>query len=178
MATDAAFDFDIRSAPETWKEAAVDAPEGDANPLRRRRVVGDLPIRYEIDTVTASLSAMIVSIVAGTAWYMVEVENALNSPWVSVVLGALIAVAVRLGAGPHLPEIRATLAVIFYIVTVLAVAYMVERTQFIAIYGNEAAIAGGERGLVRDRLTEPQTVAAWTLGLLTATQVSYLLRKR
>ncbi|MFT7599385.1 MAG: hypothetical protein ACI8TP_002316 [Acidimicrobiales bacterium] len=178
METKTPFDFSVRNAPETWLEAAVEAPEGDDLPLHRKRMVGRLPARYEIDTLTACIAALAISISIGASWYLFETRNALNTPWISVVLGVFIAVAVRLGAGPDLPEVRATMSVIFYLGTILLVSYMIERTQFIQIYGSSAAIAGGERGLVRDRLTQPETVVAWGLGLLAATQLSYLLRKR
>lgn len=178
METTTTFDFSVRTAPNEWSDAAADAPESDEKPLYRKRVVGDLPHRYEFDGVTSSISALAISIAVGVSWYVLEINNALQTPWISVILGLLIAVAVRLGAGPHVPEARATLSVIFYIATLLTVAYMIERYQFVAVYGTDASIAGGERGLVRDRLTQPGTVAAWAIGLLTTIQASYLLRKR
>lgn len=178
METTTSFDFSVRTAPNEWSDAAADAPEGDEKPLYRKRVVGDLPHRYEFDAVTSSISALAISIAVGVSWYVLEINEALQTPWIAVLLGLLIAVAVRLGAGPHVPEARATLSVIFYIGTLLVVAYMIERYQFVAIYGSEASIAGGERGLVRDRLTQPSTVAAWAIGLLATIQASYLLRKR
>ena len=96
METKSPFDFSIRSAPETWREAAVDAPEGDPDPIRRKRVVGELPIRYEIDAVTASIAAFAISIVTGAGWYLLEVQNGAASPWIALALGAVIAIAVRL----------------------------------------------------------------------------------
>lgn len=177
METTTSFDFSVRTAPDEWNTAAADAPEGDEKPLYRKRVVGDLPVRYEFDALTSSIAALAVSIAVGVSWYVLEINNALRTPWVAVILGIIIAIAVRLGAGPHVPEARATLSVIFYLGTLLTVAYMIERYQFIAVYGSEASIAGGERGLVRDRLTQPGTVAAWALGLLATIQSSYLLRR-
>lgn len=178
METKTEFDFSIRNVPDAWNDAAEEGPEGDAVPLRRKRVVGQIPHHYDLDLLTACLAGMSMAIVAGTSWYFLEIRNAVTTPWLAMVLGLLIAMAVRLGAGEHHAEVRATISVIFYIATIFTVAYMVERYQFVSLYGNDAVMAGSERGLVRDRLTEPVTLAAWSIGVLVTMQASYLLRKR
>lgn len=178
METKKDLNFSLRNVPDTWEEAALEGPQGDDAPLRRKRVVGKLPQRYEMDAMTAFIAGASMTIVAGAAWYFLEIDGAVVSPWLAVMMGMLIAVAVRLGAGQDHPEVRASLSVIFYLVGVFTVAYMIERHQFISLYGPEASIAGGERGLVRDRLTEPLTLAAWACGLVVAAQTSYLFKRR
>jgi hypothetical protein len=178
METRSTYDFGLRTAPDHWQEAALEAPEGDPTPLRRKRHVGTLPVSNQMDFVTSFLAALCMAAVCGTAWYLIETNHAVRYPWLAVALGALLAVAVRLGGGRDHAETRAVMSVVFYLATLLIVAYLVERWYHIALWGPGSTLVGGERGLVRHRLTEPVTLAAWCLGLVATVQLSYLLRRR
>jgi hypothetical protein len=177
MTTRTELNFSLRNVPDTWNEAAAEAPEGDNAPLRRKRIVGQLPQRYEVDVLTATIAGLSLAVISGVTWYLLETRGAMTSPWIAVAMGVVIAMAVRLGAGRNHPEVRATISVILYLSGVFIVAYLIERHQFVRLYGGEASIAGGERGLVRDRLTQPLTLLAWSLGLFVSVQLSYILRR-
>jgi hypothetical protein len=177
MQTKTELNFSLRNVPDSWNHAAEEAPEADNSPLRRKRLVGQLPQRYDVDVLSATVAGVAMAVVSGAAWYFLEIRNAMVTPWLAAVLGLVIAMAARLGAGRHHPEVRATISVIVYLTALFTVAYMIERHQFVSPYGAEASIAGGERGLVRDRLTQPLTLLAWSVGLGITAQISYLTRR-
>ncbi len=178
MSTKTRLDFDLKTAPDSWHIAAEEGPEGDPTPLRRKRYIGTLPVATQIDFITSFLAALALSTVFGTLWYLIETKNGSRSPWMAVGLGVVIAIAVRLGGGRDHPDTRAVISVVFYLSTLLVVAYLVERHYNIALWGRHSSLAGSEQALVKYRLTEPVTLAAWCLGLAATVQLSYLLRRR
>lgn len=174
----AAFDFGLRTAPDSWHAAADDAPEGDPTPLRRKRYVGTLPVSTQMDYITSFLAALAMSAIFGTFWYLIETNRGMRNPWLAVGLGVLVAVAVRLGGGPRHPDTRAVISVVFYLSTLFVVSYLVERHYHISLWGSGSSFDGSEQGLVKFRLTQPETLVAWCIGLAATVQISYLLRRR
>ncbi len=171
--------YSMRSAPESWMEAAEAADIAhDPTPLGRKRVMAEVPVREQPDMVSGTIFGIIASLVGGWIWYHYEVETTTQFAWFAPVLGTGIAVAVRAASGNRHNDVRATLSAVLYLCTVLAVAYMVERTQFIRTYGNSAEFFNSNTALLRHRITEPTTISFWLLGLIAAIQVSYMLGKR
>ena len=177
MVTKPSLDFGLRTAPDSWHAAAEEAPEGDPLPLRRKRYVGSVPVSTQVDLITSSLAALAMSVVFGTFWYLIETDDGTRDPWFAVGLGVLIAIAVRLGGGRDHADTRAMVSVLFYLSTILVVAYMVERHYNLQLWGSNGSLAGSEQNLVRYRLTDPETLGAWCFGLAATVQVSYLLRR-
>ncbi len=178
MATKSSLDFGLRTAPDSWHAAAEEAPEGDHTPLRHKRYVGSVPVSTQVDLITSFLAALAMSSIFGTFWYLLETNDGSRDPWYAIGLGVLIAVAVRLGGGRDHADSRAVVSVLFYLSTIFVVAYLVERHYNVELWGAGSSLAGSEKNLVRYRLTEPETLGAWCLGLAASVQVSYLLRRR
>ncbi len=170
--------FSVQSVPETWVEAQEEAGGYDPSPLPSNRSVGVVPMRQDADALTGTLAGLAMSVALGVTWFAVESRDVIQSPWTAVVAGVFIALAVRLGMGGRHSDIRATLSLIFYIVTVLAVAYFVESFDYREIYGVNPSFQASQTELVRDRLTQPETVVAWAMGTVACLQTSYLLRIR
>lgn len=178
MTTNDTLDFSMKNVPSEWHEAAHEAPESDGQPLRHKRVLAVIPTFERADLLTGTIAAIAMSVVAGVAWFAMETRGHLVTPWLAIPLALLMAVAVRLGCGRPEPEVRATLATIFYLLALFGTIYMIERYDFILTYGYTPDLTAAENALVRDRLTQPETVLAWVTGLLIVVQTSYLSRRR
>ncbi len=177
-APDTTLDFSMTSVPDEWHDAATEAPESDAKPIRRKRALAVIPSMDRADLVTGSIAAIGMAVVGGVAWFAIETRDHATTPWMAVGLAILMAIAVRLGCGRPEPEIRATLATIFYMLALFGTVYMIERYDFVLTYGYAPDLASAENALVRDRLTSPETVIAWVVGLLVVIQMSYFSRRR
>lgn len=178
--TDTNLDFSMASVPDDWHSAAVDGPETDYTPLsanskRRLRIA---PSQERVDLVTGSIAAISMTFVAAVLWFALETRGHIVSPWLAVGMGALVGFAVRLGGTRANPEVRATLAVIVYLIGLLITIFFIERFEYILTYGFAPDFNATEGVFVRDRFTDPQTVAAWAMGVVVAVQVSYLTAKR
>ncbi|MEZ5377598.1 MAG: hypothetical protein R2733_13915 [Acidimicrobiales bacterium] len=171
--------YSMRTAPESWMEAA-EASEivHDPTPLGRKRVMAEVPSREQPDMVSATIFGGIVALAGGWLWYRYEVDTLTQLAWLAPLIGAAIAVAVRIAGGARHSDVRATLASVLYLLMVLSVAYMVERTQFAATYGTSSEYFNSDTALLRHRISEPQTISFWLLGLIGTIHLSYMLGKR
>lgn len=161
---------------------ASDIP-ADTAPLLRKRVIPEIPLTDETDLVSAIVGGGIVSVVVGWAWYSYEVTNATQVPWVAPAVAIMIALGVKVGAAGNDRDLRAAMSLCFYFITLLAVAYLVERHRYLAVYGSNAvpgstSVWTGERAMVQNRLTDATTMLSWVIGSLAAIQTSYLLSRR
>ncbi len=170
----------MASVPDDWRSAAEDGPEQDFSPLQNsgKRKLRIAPAAEKVDLVTGTIAAISMTFVAAVLWFALETRGHIVSPWLAVGMGALVAVAVRLGGTRANPEVRATLAVIVYLIGLLITIFFIERFDYILTYGFAPDFDATEGVFVRDRFTDPQTVAAWAMGVVVAVQVSYLTRKR
>lgn len=178
MNTQTNMDFSMRSVPEEWHEAADEAPETDNGPLRNRRSLAVMPRGEQVDLVTSFIAAITMSVVAGTSWYLFETRGVTSSPLLAVLLAALIALSVRLGGGAADPEVRATISGVFYMAAIIVGTYFIERYDFRLTYGITPDLTASQEAVVRDRLSQPEVVIAWTAGLVLAMQLSYWTAKR
>ncbi len=168
--------YSMRSAPESWKEAAEASNlTPDPTPLGRKRVMAEVPTRDESDMLSGAIFGMIVALAGGWVWYRYEVDTVTQFAWLAPVLGAAIAVAVRVGSGARDSDVRASLSAVLYMIMVLSVAYVIERTQFIRAYGSSTELFNSSTALLRHRITEPTTISFWLLGLIATIHISYLL---
>lgn len=178
MNTDQGFDFSTHGIPDSWLDAAGHAPRGDGKPLEKPAPMRAVPPGHSVDVFTASLAALVVCLIGGYLWHAIEVDNTTTYPWVSVVFGIALAVTVRLTGGTPDPQVRAAIALTFYIGGVAGVTFLTARSNFMTLYGSEPGLIDFEQELLRSRLTSPWAAVAWVLGAFCAVQVSYLLRHR
>ena len=170
--------FSVRTVPDSWVDAQEESGTPDPNPLPAKRAVGVVPIRGDADVLTGGLAGLAMAVVVGASWYAFESQDVVESPWLAIPVGILIALAVRLGSGADHSDVRATVSLMFYFVTVFGVAYFVEAYDYRQLYNANPDFAASQTELVRDRLTEPETMLAWAIGLLATLQTGYLLRRR
>lgn len=178
MKQESAFDFSIQNVPDTWRAAEGDAPVSDRRPLRQVRQGSIRTLTERVDIMTATIAALAVSVATGVTWFLFETRGVTESPLVALFVGLAISLAVRLGGGKGDPDIRATIAFVFYLSTVLITAYLIERHDFQITYRETPNREQTEYWLVRDRLTEPIVLLGWAAGLVLSTQISYITRQR
>ena len=170
--------FSMKSVPESWVDAQNDAGGFDSTPLKKDRAVSVVPIRQDADALTGSVAALAMSVIAGLCWYLYESQDVVTSPWLAVPVGVLIAVAVRLGTGPNHGDVRATISLIFYILTVFITAFFIESRDYLLVFGERPGFAELQTELVRDRLTRPMTMIAWIAGVFANLQTGFALNTR
>ncbi len=178
MKTETSYDFSMNSVPDSWHEAADEAPAPDPKPLYKKKSLAVMPIGDKVDLTTAFIASVVMSVLTGVTWYLFETRRVTDSPWLALAVGVFIALAVRLGGTAAEPDIRATVSAVFYLATVLTTVYMIERHDFRLLYTVSPGLKESESALVRDRLTEPTVIFAWVLGLVTTMQLSYWTGRR
>ena len=170
--------FSMKTVPETWIEAEGEAGGNDNRPLKKDRPVNGMPIREDADALTGVVAAFAMSVITGVVWYLYESNDVLTTPWLAVPVGVLIAVAVRLGTGPNHSDVRATISLIFYILTVFVTAFFIESRDYLIIFGERPGFKELQTELVRDRLTQPMTMVAWVVGMIANVQTGLALNAR
>lgn len=177
MGTDHDLDFSTSTAPESWFEAAAQAPKGDEQrPFVQPGVLPVLPVNNRIDLLMTALTSVAMSVVAGYAWYQMDASGTLRTPWLAVALGVLIALAVRLGGGKGDRGSRAIVAGTFYTVTLVAVTCLAARHNWTVLYGDNGLVSF-EEDLMR-RIADPITLVAWAIGGYATVKLSLLLGNR
>lgn len=167
--------FSMKSVPDTWVDAENEAGGSDNSPLVKHRAVSVVPIRQDADALTGSVAALAMSVITGVCWYLYESRDVVTSPWLAVPVGVLIAIAVRLGTGPNHGDVRATISLIFYILTLFITAFFIESRDYLLVFGTRPGFGELQTELVRDRLTQPATMVAWVFGLMANLQTGFAL---
>ena len=167
--------FSMKSVPETWVDAQNEAGGTDNTPLKKHRPVSVVPIRQDADALTGSVAALAMSVITGVVWYLYESRDVVTSPWLAIPVGVLIAVAVRLGTGANHGDVRATISLIFYILTVFITAFFIESRDYLLVFGERPGFYELQTELVRDRLTQPMTMVAWVVGMIANLQTGFAL---
>jgi hypothetical protein len=170
--------FSLKTVPDTWVEAQEEAGGIDNTPIKNNRAVNVVPFRDEADAITGIVAAFCMSVITGTCWYLYEIEDVLTTPWLAIPVGVLIAVAVRLGSGPDHGDVRATIALIFYILTVFITAFFIESHDYQLVFGRRPGFADLQTELVRDRLTQPATMIGWIVGVFAVLQTGFALSNK
>lgn len=170
--------FSMKSVPDSWVEAQEEAGGFDSTPLKHNRAVNVVPIRQDADAMTGSVAALAMSVITGLCWYLYESNDVLASPWLAVPVGVLISVAVRLGSGGNHSDVRATISLIFYILTVFITAFFIESRDFLLVFGERPGFYELQTELVRDRLTQPTTMVAWVVGVFATLQTGFALNNK
>jgi hypothetical protein len=169
-------DFSPRSVPESWVEAAADAPSyGDPRRRRNQSTRHTLPVSTSLDLFTACLAAGAASIVSGYAWYELHLGG-FTTPWITVAIGLIIATAIRLGGGSEDIQTRGILGLLIYLLTTTIVISLITRATYVDLYGTNPGLEGFEQELFNGRLTDPLAIAAWVLGGALAAVTARVLR--
>lgn len=168
-------DFSTNTIPQSWVDAATEAPGGDGQPIAKTPQIKTPPIQISLDLFTACISATAVSITGGVAWYFLQ-TNGVTTPWLAVALGVILALTVRLSGGRPDVQTRGMLALLFYLVTAAAVIYLVARVNYINLYGSSPGLLDIEEELLYSRLTDPLAIVAWFAGAAASVWVSKGLR--
>lgn len=174
MATKQDLDFSTTKAPESWFEAAAEAPQGPRRMLRHSGIT-IMPVGHAFDLFSACLLALTAGGLFGVAWYVADISEVLVSPWPALGLGAILALVIRFGAGRHERETRAALAAAFYLLTLAVVVLLQARHAYVGIYGSAGSFSVFEHELLHTRLSDPWNITAWLGGLLLTMKLSLML---
>lgn len=170
-------DFSLQATPQRWFEAADQSGDLAIAPVARRRR-RPLPVTgRHTDPLIALLAGLAMAMVVGMAWFLLETNGTVTSPWVVAVGGALIGLAVRLGGGPFDPAVRAAISLLVFLVTALAVSFLVVRHQ-LALISPDVPLAFEERMFVRNRVLEPAYALSTAAGAWLSIQANYLWARR
>ncbi|MFW2382858.1 MAG: hypothetical protein ACN4GZ_13965 [Acidimicrobiales bacterium] len=175
-------DFSVRNVPDSWTMAAEEAPQPPDDVRVRQSGVRRMPTGTRPDLVTGALSGIAMTVIAGAAWYLNSVNAVFTGRAVvfvmSVLLGALIAVAVRLGAGPAGPELRVGVGATLFIIAIFGVAFAVTREQYTALNRRSPSFGEVEELVTTFYLNDLGTIVAWTLGLVVMAYSTFALKHR
>jgi hypothetical protein len=168
------FDFSLDTIPERWLNAARGSGLSmSPSPLRRRPPRTPVPSAYQhVDPVASFLGGLAVTTVTGIAWYVLEADGTVASPWMLIMVGFVIGLGVRFGGGPYDPGIRAAIALGLYTACVAVVSYLLVHHDLRQSFPN-ITWAIEERTLVRTRLLAADYALATLGGAWVAVQVNY-----
>ena len=175
MSSQEHFDFSTKTIPDSWAEAAAEAPAGDGQgPSPTSGSPAIAPPRTSLDVFTACMAVAATSILGGVAWYILQ-QNGVTTPWLAVALGAMMAVAVRVGGGED-AQTRGVLALFFYVLTASVTIFFITRASYQDLYGSTPNLRQLEQELVFNWFTTRTALAAWLGGAFMANWGSKLLR--
>jgi hypothetical protein len=175
-------DFSVRSIPDSWAAAAEDAPKPPDDVRVGQSGFHRLPTGTRPDLVTGTLTGIAMTVIAGTAWYLNGVNGVFTGTAadfvMSILLGVLIAIAVRLGAGPSGPELRVGVGAALFVTTILSVAFAVTREEFTALNRRSPSFGEVEDLVTAYYLSRFTIIAAWILGLVVMSYMTFALKHR
>lgn len=170
-------DYSRQQVPQSWTEAASEAPgaglsyqsAGAGKGHRVRAIPGP-----RADIFTAFFATAAVSMAGGVAWFQAFIRGA-TYPWVALVMGLAIALALRLSIGPRDGQTRAMMGLLFYLVTASLVVFLITSHTYADLYGTRPSWGQFEDELLRSRLTNPLFLLAWAGGgLVTITAPRFM----
>lgn len=177
MSSEQRFDMSSDAIPSSWHEAASHAPQGTAAPLQKAGPMRAMPSGKSLDTFTATLSGAVVSIISGYLWFEVEMTTGKPYTWIALIVGMAIAIAVRIGGGPPDHQIRATISMMFYLLTSIVALFLIGRANYSETYGQSASLLDFESQLINTRLSDPMSALALAMGAVLAVFISYAMRR-
>lgn len=161
-------DISIRSTPEEWLEAERQSPQdGSFSIVDVQRRFRLLPSGPRADSFSVIFGCLLGAILAGGLWYVGEAVESLNANWVSVAVGVMLAVLLRVTSGRLPGSLRAGVALSVYLVVALLAAFVWARIEVTDVYGEMATAANYEHNL-QTRFTDPIRLLAYVVGAAAA----------
>lgn len=161
-------DISMRGAPEEWLEAERQSPQdGSFSTRETRHRFRLLPSGPRADSFSVAFGALLSAVLAGGLWYVGETIEALNGPWISVAVGIMLAVLLRVTSGRLPGSLRAGIALSVYVVVAILVAFVLARIEVTDIYGEMATAANYEHNL-KARFTDPILLLSYGVGAAAA----------
>ncbi len=100
-----------------------------------------------------------MAVISGAAWYSLSVGVIYRGPWLAVLMGLLIAVAVRLGCRPRRTrDADLTAGAPLYVLSVIVTHYFVARQDHMSLFRDTPSAAQVEDILTRDYLSSPMVI--------------------
>ena len=174
MSNNQDLDFTAQDIPQSWHEAAEDAPSGDPASSNGRAPIGTVPLRQSVDMFSAILTGTIVSLVVGYLWLYLETTETMTTRLTPLGVAILITLAVRAGGGHYDALARSALSFILFAVTTLATIYLISRSEFAELYGSAPDVSEFERDVLQSRVKNPVFAMAWIAGAALTIQLSHL----
>ena len=175
MSTYQPYDFSSQSVPESWTEAAGEAPQTD--PFAGGIAPGDGPMRVVrgggMDLSAAIPGTMAALFVIGTMWVLLHGAG-VDTPWYAIALGVTAALTVRATAGPRNPGFRGLLAGVMYLVALSVITAITVSMTYADLYGAWPSLAQFEDHLIYVEVRQADSVAAWAVGGILALASSRL----
>jgi hypothetical protein len=168
-------DMSMGGVPQKWVDAQQEAPipYGEYDVLSRAARFDVIPTGSREGAFVANAAAAAASLLCGTAWYVMDVAGIYSGPWLAPVVGALVALAVRVVASNAEAAYRAVLSVASYLFTLTVILILLTHRDLAQIYESIESFQVYESTLVRTRLQDPLHVGAYLLGAFLAAQVGY-----
>ncbi|MGH1492406.1 MAG: hypothetical protein ACRBK7_23965 [Acidimicrobiales bacterium] len=175
---DSPYNMSMDHVPAGWVEAQSASPISgfDSDPLDRAARFSAVPTGQE-STFIPNIAALGASFVGGISWFLAESQGIYNGPWLAVVVGAFIALAIRATAIGQ-PPYRAILALSAYLLTLLLVLVAVTHRDLTAVYGSGYTLQEYEETLIRTRFQDLGHLLAYGLGAVVASVTAYTGRSR
>ncbi|MEM7339270.1 MAG: hypothetical protein AAF467_11520 [Actinomycetota bacterium] len=166
MSTYQPYDFSSNSIPDSWTEAAQEAPTSEEfgdNALHPGGPVRVVPHGHRMDLSAAIPGTTAALAVVGTVWVLLY-GSGVTTPWFALVLGATAAFAVRATGGPLNPAFRGVLAACMYFVALAVVVGITVSITYAELYGGWPSLAEFEDQLLFVQIRKPDSVVAWIVG--------------
>ena len=93
---DSPYNMSMDHVPAGWVEAQSASPIAgfDSEPLNRAARFSAVPTGQE-STFIPNIAALGASFIGGISWFLAESQGVYNGPWLAIVVGAFIALAIR-----------------------------------------------------------------------------------
>lgn len=167
------YDLSMSHVPAGWVEAQGASPIGNigAPTMATTARFSTMPSSSGSSFIP-NVAALGASLATGTAWLLIDVQNIYSGPWIAILVGAIIALAIRitgLGEAPY----KAMLALSAYLLTTLAVLILATRQDLATVYGSGYSFGDYEDTLIRTRFQDAAQLVAYGLGAIVAAVLAF-----
>lgn len=167
----------MKSTPREWLEAEQQSPQDERWSAKKPKTMTTVAVLPRKVTATSMfLSALVATVVTGSAWAAAELLGLFGTPWLTIPAGLLIALIVRAGCGRNDAEGRATTASIAYLITLLIVLGLLTRQEVYEIYGDTTDVLIIEENLFRRRFSRVDQLISYVTGWVVTWFASKWLR--
>lgn len=163
-----------RGVSNAWLEAEREAPHNGSGSFKGAYRQLTFTSSYgKADTFSVAFGSLLAALLAGGLWFWSEAIDLVDRTWLTVAVGLMVGVVVRVTSARLPASIRAGMAITVYVVTALVLAFIRARIEVGDIYGDMATAADYERNL-RTRFGDASQLAAYAAGAAIAWGVNKL----